>query len=347
MLAKRNVDPKLEKLRNEIDGPPNLDTLILNFVRQTSRIHAGYLFNPEGEQLRRELCLALSSTDTGKVYSNWQDFGAALGLTIEQIRAIKYYFIGPEDPTYFVLLTYVQSFDSTLDKIIFSLQKINRLDVINRIKDHIENLIKALAHKGSDIKRVNFMKRAPEILRPPKQGKEISIKKIEDKGIKPQRIESGQHYNSIVLLSFAKNDLQTANRIAKLFRNKEPKIGVIILQEQEEYVFSRGEEFIDDCLAQVHYIVPILTVDYIRAMNSSISQETLSLMELDHKYLKYIYTMIRNKFARNCLNKQVRCIIPDKEISEVLRFELNPVLKVWFRESDIDIIAEKISLKKC
>lgn len=54
------------------------------------------------------------------------------------------------------------------------------------------------------------------------------------------------------MLTFADDGLETAQHITKIFRSKEPKIGVLILQEQENYVYSRAEEFIDDCFKQVN-----------------------------------------------------------------------------------------------
>lgn len=80
------VDPELEKLRREVDGPPNLDTVALNIQRAPTQIHAAYLFEHIGKLALQKLCLLLSSTATGKVYSGWQEFAAHLGLTMEQIR---------------------------------------------------------------------------------------------------------------------------------------------------------------------------------------------------------------------------------------------------------------------
>lgn len=82
----RKVDPELEKLRNEVDGPPNLDMTIVNIQRESSRIHAAYLFEHIGKATLQKLCLLLSSTATGKIYDGWQEFAAHMGLTMEQIR---------------------------------------------------------------------------------------------------------------------------------------------------------------------------------------------------------------------------------------------------------------------
>lgn len=54
------------------------------------------------------------------------------------------------------------------------------------------------------------------------------------------------------MLTFADDGLSTAKCITKIFRSKQPRIGVLILQEQEKHVYSRAEEFIDDCFKQVN-----------------------------------------------------------------------------------------------
>lgn len=76
----------MEKLRNEADGPPNLDTVNLNIQRESSRIHAAFFFEHIGKAVLQKLCLLLSSTATGKFYNGWQEFAAHIGLTIEQIH---------------------------------------------------------------------------------------------------------------------------------------------------------------------------------------------------------------------------------------------------------------------
>lgn len=76
----------LEKLRNEVEGPPNLETLALNSQRLAANIHAAFLFENEGKSLLYQLCLLLSATANGKLYSGWQEFAAQLGLSFEQIQ---------------------------------------------------------------------------------------------------------------------------------------------------------------------------------------------------------------------------------------------------------------------
>lgn len=82
----RKLDPELEKLRKEFVGPPNLDAVLLHFQKLASQIHASFIFEKEGKPILQKLCLLLSSTASGKIYADWQDFAAHLGLLREQIR---------------------------------------------------------------------------------------------------------------------------------------------------------------------------------------------------------------------------------------------------------------------
>lgn len=363
MFAKRNVDPELEKLRNEVDGPPNLDTVTLNIQRLTTQIHAAYLFENEGKPTLQKLCLLLSSTASGKIYNGWQEFATHIGLTAEQIRCIEYDFKGLQDSTYYVLLAYVQSSDATLDKIVNALQKIERLDIINQIKDCICNLIDSIPYNinTNDLKtrilRPDNLPRVPLVLSPiipiDKKLKEsvtittnVSHQVIQwSIPIKPTN--AGQTYGSIVMLTFTEDGLNTANHITKVFRSKQPKIGVVILQEQQKYVYSRAEEFIDDCFNQVNYVIPVLTKGYVKRINSHFVARSQSQITLDEKYLKYIYSLLRFEYVKNnCCNNRVRCIVPDEEVYTIAMSSLHPTLQAWFRESDIDAFTENILLKK-
>lgn len=88
----RKFDPELEKLRDEVSGPPNLDTVLLRIQKLSSQVHASYLFANDGKPILQKLCLLLSATATGKLYADWQDFAAHLGLLGEQIRVRFYQF---------------------------------------------------------------------------------------------------------------------------------------------------------------------------------------------------------------------------------------------------------------
>lgn len=66
------------------------------------------------------------------------------------IQCIDYDFKGLQDPTYYVLLTYVQSPKATMDKILSALQKIERFDIISEIKDNMHNLVSAVSQDAID-----------------------------------------------------------------------------------------------------------------------------------------------------------------------------------------------------
>lgn len=41
-----------------------------------------------------------------------------------------------------------------------------------------------------------------------------------------------------------------------------------------------------------------------------------------------------------------RCIVPDVEVSTVIKSDLHPTLQAWFRESDINNFTNNILLEK-
>lgn len=353
MFARRKVDPELEKLRNEVQEPPNLDTIILNIQKISSRIHAAYLFQHIGKAMLQKLCLLLSSTATGKIYDGWQEFAAHMGLTMEQIQCIDYDLKGLQDSTYYVLLTYVQSPEATMDKIFSTLQKMQRLDIINQIKDYLYDLIDAVSQcaksEGSEIIQPEYLPRAPLVLSPIlTETKEMKENKLKCLSQDTQQKDIKQKYGCIVMLTFANDGLPTAESIKKIFRSKQPRIGVLILQEQEKGVYSRAEEFVDDCFKQIDYIIPILTRGYIERINNlGKTNEEIHNNNLDEKYLKYIYSLLRYEYLKNqCCNNRVRCIVPDKDVYTVIQANLHPTLQAWFRESDIESFVNNILFHK-
>lgn len=66
------------------------------------------------------------------------------------VQCIDYDFKGLQDPTYYVLLTYVQSPEATMDKIFSALQKMQRFDIINQIKDYVYDLINVLSQYATN-----------------------------------------------------------------------------------------------------------------------------------------------------------------------------------------------------
>ncbi|XP_012143952.2 uncharacterized protein LOC105662880 [Megachile rotundata] len=351
MFAKGKIDSELEKLREEIDGPPNLDTVILNIQRATARIHASYLFENIGKPTLKELCLLLSSTATGKIYGGWKEFATHMGLTIDQIHCIDYNFKGMEDPTYYVLLTYAQHTEATIDKIFCVLQKMDRLDIINIIRDSIFNLIDAIPQtistNESTIARTNNIPRVPLVLTPTEAVQTVQKKRVDSEHTIQDNVQKKKQFNCKVMLTFAGDGTTTAQSIAKVFRSEKYRIGTVMLQELEYYVHSMAEQFVDDCFQQVDFIIPILTEEYIERIKNSKKIYMEDQHKLDAKYIKYIYSLSRYEYINNrCFNYRVRCIVPDNEVQTVLNGDLHPILQVWYRESDIETFVENILLCK-
>ena len=73
------------------------------------------------------------------------------------LQCIDYDFKGLQDPTYYVLLAYVQHTDATIDKILRTLQRIHRLDIINQIKDNITDLIDKITQRTTTDGIITFM----------------------------------------------------------------------------------------------------------------------------------------------------------------------------------------------
>ncbi|XP_058797809.1 uncharacterized protein LOC131668017 [Phymastichus coffea] len=352
----RKFDPDLEKLRQEVLGPPDLQTTFSNECQKGSQIHAAYLFEDEGRVLLQNLCLFLSATASGKSYGDWQKFAANLGLISEQIKCIEYDFKGLEDPTYYVLLGFVHSPGATLDKVLLALQKINRLDIINRTADYFNDFFQDITkNRSSDLKNgiymPDFLPRAPLVLYPITKHNEttkiITKHFCESDNRQNNNSENGKNkYGSIIMLTFAEDGANTAQNILRICRSNDPRIGVIILQEQEKHVLGKTEEFIEDCMHQVNYIVPILTEKYLNNINTN-TYNTANNTNLDSKYIRYIFSLMRYEYNKQgCKNKKVRCIVPNDEVQKVVPLIKHPILEAWFRESDIDLVIKNIILQK-
>ncbi|XP_036150761.1 uncharacterized protein LOC118648547 [Monomorium pharaonis] len=207
-----------------------------------------------------------------------------------------------------------------------------------------------MVKKRSKIIRPGHIPKAPLVLSPISTVEYKTEMKESESMFIPQDNQQKKHeqtYGCIVMLTFADDGLSTAESITNIFRSKQPRIGVLILQEQEKHVYSRAEEFIDDCFKQVDYVIPILTKEYIERINNPVKTYEQMHNNLNSKYLKYIYSLLRYEYVRNqCCNNRVRCIVPDKDVCTIVRASLHPTLQAWFRESDIDGFVNNILFHK-
>ncbi|XP_014236126.1 uncharacterized protein LOC106658623 [Trichogramma pretiosum] len=161
-----------------------------------------------------------------------------------------------------------------------------------------------------------------------------------------ENLKNKKKYNCIIMLTFAEDGKSVAEKVAEKLRNNVPRIGVLMFQEQEKHVLSGAEEFIEDCFHQVNYIIPILTPIYLERLQGN-AHNMIDIRNLDVKYLRYIFCLMRYEYLRDsCLNRRVRCLVPDLELRKVLSYFMHPVLQAWFKVSDLDEFADKIASKE-
>lgn len=158
-----------------------------------------------------------------------------------------------------------------------------------------------------------------------------------------------------VMLTFADDGKEVALRIAQRLRENRSEsfpVGVLILDEQEKFVSANPELFIMRCFSQTDYVVPIITPDYLRMVNSGpsvLSQSALS--SWDNRYVSFIHDLMMKYYIDNqCRNSKIRCIVPQSHggklvfNSNILRND--PTLRVWINEEEVDNFVSRISIKK-
>ncbi|RZF43866.1 hypothetical protein LSTR_LSTR016248 [Laodelphax striatellus] len=164
-----------------------------------------------------------------------------------------------------------------------------------------------------------------------------------------------------VFLTFASDGEAAARRIARIMRTAvqdRPEFGVLILDENAEKVLSNPEILINQLFPQFHFICPILTEGYLKAINSPLIDESDAQLEmrsaldsLDAFYAKFIHNLMMNEYTENgCRNQRFRCIIPKVEdnalrtIVDQMRKPgcLNPTLRAWAYEKDLESFLRRL-----
>lgn len=156
-----------------------------------------------------------------------------------------------------------------------------------------------------------------------------------------------KNYAKTAMLTFTAD----ANKIVEglVPQLREPKhgkrLGVLVLGEQMKRLDLNPEQFIFECFSQVDYVIPVITPEYVRAINSSTSGIEEDMLHVDNKYVKYIYTLISSHYVMNgCRNFKVRGLVPDDSLFLVHTSRLmeHPLLQIWFKLSDAAAIVTKL-----
>lgn len=156
-----------------------------------------------------------------------------------------------------------------------------------------------------------------------------------------------KNYSKVVMLSYTADGNEIVEKLIPKLRmpKGDKRLGVLVLHEQLEKVNLNPEAFIFDCLSQVDYVIPVITRDYVKAINSCTNQFEDGMLHVDNKYVKYIYTLLITHYMMNgCRNFKVRGLLPDDCLSLVHTHRLmeHPLLQVWFRNCDIDTVIAKL-----
>ncbi|XP_015523129.2 uncharacterized protein [Neodiprion pinetum] len=318
----------------------------------TAKIHAECLF--EAPEILQNICLFMSADPVTGFGSNWKKFADKLGLTNQQITVIERDYQAKHSSTWWVLLSFAYNANATVEKVLNVLEDMGRLDIIDKISDsmlrfadRVSEQHKSNEAEGSVLRSAAGIEWLPLVLRP-LNSRENKLYKIP--GITSTLVNDGKFVDSgiidntrpniplamRVMLTFASDGAEVAKRITKKFRQHEPRIGVLILKEQQDHVFIKSTEFINDCFEQVDTIIPILTKGYFDAINNPpTANEEESSFALDERYVKYIYQSFTNELVRNdCLGRRVRCIFPEGTKRRDLRVD-HLSLRAWYREENI------------
>lgn len=156
-----------------------------------------------------------------------------------------------------------------------------------------------------------------------------------------------KNYTKTVMLSYTTDANQIVEGIIPKLRTvqNDKRLGVLVLDEQLRKLNVNPEQFIFDCFSQVDYVIPVITPEYVKAINSSLSNVNGDMLNADNKYVKYIYTMMSTHYVMNgCRNFKVRGLLPDESLFLVHKHRLmeHPLLQIWFKLSDLDEIIAKL-----
>ncbi|XP_046750217.1 uncharacterized protein LOC124413571 isoform X2 [Diprion similis] len=343
LIAENKIDAKCR--RSEIQ----LKNVVLR--QRTAKIHAECLF--EAPEILQKICLFMSADPVSGFCSNWKTLADKLGLTTQQITLIEREYQMKHSSTWWVLLSFAYNPNATVEKVLKVLEEIERLDIIDKISDSMLRFVDRISKQSESNAEGKLLRSAagiewlPLVLRPlnSKESKLYKIPGITSTLVNDNKfVDSGTIDNTRpniplamrVMLTFASDGVDAAKRITKKLRQNEPRIGVLILREQQDHVLMKNTEFIDDCFEQVDTIIPILTKGYFDVINkASTTNEEQSSFAIDERYAKYIYQCFTFELVKNnCLGKRVRCIFPDGTKRRDLRVD-HLSLRTWWQEEDL------------
>lgn len=344
----------------------NMDVNCEVRAEELSGLHSAFLFHPRGWDALKSMCTLLSGTLPSPYISSWKDLAAHLQLTIHQIGCIENGKL--DDCTWLVLKTFAQSEDATLDKVVSSLVKMKRSDVITNAWPHLIHLKEfVLENKLQDdewLREVLEEMKASLPITLSLGGKSLTLKVKSDERETltlgtasphppPSRAKKPRKCSIKVMLTFGPDGRDAAREVEGVLRRRRGHIhpiGVLILEDHYEKVVANPHNFIIDCFGQTDYVIPILTVGYLQSIGGRARGVSREGGCLDATYAQFIHTLMNSHYIRNsCLNKKVRCIIPQDHLNQVTShplMEISPVLSVTLPQSETERLARQLLMAK-
>lgn len=114
-------------------------------INKMVKFHATLLFEPEGWQALKDICLGISGIPIHSSTKGWRDFAAELDLNFYEIGCISNY--THEDYSELVLKAFAQDKNATIDKILQAIVNIQRWDVIRKSSKSLEYLYETILSK--------------------------------------------------------------------------------------------------------------------------------------------------------------------------------------------------------
>ncbi|CAH1398504.1 unnamed protein product [Nezara viridula] len=357
----------------------NYDEIFNQLKDQVRNIHAAYLFTPNGVEVLADLCKVISSTPTSFYYSSWKNLAGVLNLSFHQIGCIEQIKSDPTEVVLKTFAQHWDSTLDTIVSALQSLKRYDALSVVKKGFQELERIarqeqIKRTENISSEIDSIIHGKGTSDgILRPEhlsvlpyqlpitlklfpainKEKQEIIINnnevpknegQLQNKSIVSKK--KVKKFSKGIMLTFAADGEEIARKIAAQFRKARGRhlpIGVLILEEHIDKVLQNPEEFISHIFPQMNYIVPILTEGYLLSLKGNNHHEGSSLSSIDSMYVKFIHDLMMKYYVQNnCRNDKFRCIIPDDRFLKIVNhkhMELDPVLKVYVKESELEQLA--------
>ncbi|XP_014272404.1 uncharacterized protein [Halyomorpha halys] len=354
---------------------------------QVRNIHAAYLFTPNGVEVLADLCKVISSTPVSFYYASWKNLAGILNLSFHQIGCIEQIKSDPTEIVLKTYAQHWDATLDTIVSALQSLKRYDALSVIQKGFQELERVarqeqIKRTENITSEIDSIIHGKGTSDgILRPEhlsvlayqlpitlklfptidKEKKEILVKdneilknegQLQNKSIVTKK--KGKKFSKAVMLTFAADGEEIARKIAAQFRKQRGRhlpIGVLILEQHIDKVLQNPEEYITHIFPQMSYIVPILTEGYLLALKGNSHHEGSSLSSIDSMYVKFIHDLMMKYYVQNnCKNDKFRCIIPDGHYLNIINhkhMELDPVLKVYVKESEVEQLACRMLKISC